>query len=61
MKRFVGSEWGSALVVALLTLIAVGVTQSGAGGAYLFGIGFMAIVMLIKRRHESESSRSEAD
>jgi O-antigen ligase len=54
MKRFVGSEWGSALVVALLTLIAVGVTQSGAGGAYLFGIGFMAIVMLIKRRHEAE-------
>lgn len=54
MKRFVRSEWGSALVVALLILIAVGLTQSGAGGAYLFGAGFMAIVMLIKHRYEAE-------
>jgi len=53
MKRFVGDKWGSALAVALLTLVAVGITQSGAGGAYLFAIGFMAITMLIERHRES--------
>jgi hypothetical protein len=56
MKRFVLNEWGQAaiasVVIAFLTLIAVGVTETGAGGMQLFAIGFMAITIAIKRASE---------
>jgi hypothetical protein len=56
MKRFVSSEWGqgaiAAVVIAFLTLIAVAVTETGAGGMYLFAIGFMAITVMIERLSE---------
>jgi 4-hydroxybenzoate polyprenyltransferase len=57
MKRFVGSEWqrvvALAMTIAILTLVAVGVTHTGAGGIYLFAIVFMTIALLIERHQES--------
>jgi hypothetical protein len=53
MKRFVGSVWIAGPAVGLLTVLAVGITGSGAGGAYLFGLAFVTIILLIKHRYES--------
>ena len=57
MKRLVGSKWGQVVVVPVvitfLTVVAVAVTRTGAGGMYLFAIGFLAIAIVIKRLSES--------
>ncbi len=53
MKRFVRSEWFVGPSLGILTVLAVAITQTGAGGAYLFGIGFLAIAIAIMRFRES--------
>lgn len=53
MKRLVGNELVAGTAIGILTLVAVGVTQTGAGGAYLFAIGFMAIALGILRAQDS--------
>lgn len=41
------------VAIAFLTVVAVAVTQTGAGGMYLFAVGFLAIAIVIKRLSES--------
>jgi hypothetical protein len=43
------------MILAVLTLVAAGVTDTGAAGVYLFAIGFMAIALLVERHRESAS------
>jgi hypothetical protein len=57
MKRLVGGRWGQVVIIPVvitsLTVAAVAVTQAGAGGMYLFAVGFLAIALVIKRLSES--------
>jgi hypothetical protein len=57
MKRLVRDEWRRVTALAILTLVATGVTHAGIGGIYLFAIGFMAIVLLIERHQGSKRPR----
>lgn len=52
MKRFVGNEWVMGPALGVLTFLAVGITGTGTIGAYLFGMGFVTIALLIKRHQE---------
>lgn len=40
-------------LLGIFTVLAVGVTQTGAAGAHLFGIGFLMIAIGIMRFRES--------